>query len=133
MTKIKFFILFILTFAIQSCSTDEPEQKLEGTWRLKSAMAPEGSSIDYNDGEVTWTFNESTHTLYVQKNITTLGPEDFFSGLSTGTYNFSVIDTDGKKNLYVEGIPEGIFAYTNENLVINSDEEAEGFIKVFRR
>lgn len=133
MTKVKFFILFVLTFAIQSCSTDEPTQTLEGTWRLKNATAPEGASIEYNDGEVTWKFDVDTYKLYVQNNIQTLGPENIFSGLPTGTYNFSVVEGEGKKTLYVEGIQEGIFAYTTENLVINSDEDAEGVIKVFRR
>ncbi len=133
MTKIKFFILFILTTMLFSCSSEEPAKTLEGTWRLRSASVPEGSVIDYTEGEVSWTFNQDTHVLTVQNNIMSHGPENIFSGIETGAYSFSVIEHNGTKTLYIEGVDQGIFAYTDANLVINSEADANGIIKVFKR
>lgn len=133
MVKIKFYILFILTLLLFSCSADETVQTLEGTWKLKNATVPDGANIAYSDGEVYWTFDQDTHRLTVQNNIANLGPENLFSGLASGTYNFYVADQNGSKKLYVEGTEQGIFAYTDANLVINSEADANGVIKVFRR
>ncbi len=133
MTKIKFFIVFILTIVLGGCSNDDTDGTLEGTWRLRTASVPQGSVIDYADNEVTWTFSQNTHTVIVENNIMGLGPETVFSGLATGTYGFSIFETKGKKTLYIEGAEQGIFAYTDANLVINSEADANGIIKVFKR
>jgi hypothetical protein len=133
MTKIKFFIVFILTLVFAGCSSDDPAETLEGTWRLSTATAPEGAVIDYTDGEVSWTFNQDTHVLTVENNIMNFGPENIFSGLGSGNYNFSISESNGTKTLYIEGAEQGIFAYTDENLVINSEADANGVIKVFKR
>lgn len=133
MTKVKFLIVFILTLLLTACSNDDATETLEGTWRLRSASAPEGAVIDYSEGEVNWTFNQNSHILTVQNNIMNFGPENIFSGLATGTYNFSISEANGTKTLYIEGIEQGIFAYTNENLVINSEADTNGVIKVFKR
>jgi hypothetical protein len=133
MKKITFFLLLILTTLAFSCSNDEPVETLDGTWRLRNATAPEGASIVYTDGEVYWTFDKQTHRLNVQNNVITQGPENIFSGLSSGSYNYSVTKEGDTKILYVNGNPQGIFAYTAENLVINTAPDASGLIKVFAR
>lgn len=133
MTKLKFFTLFILTFLLLSCNSEDTAETLDGTWRLRTASAPEGSVIDYTEGQVNWTFNQDSHRLTVQNNITSLGPENIFSGIASGTYNYNIVETDGNKILYIEGVEQGIFAYTDANLVINSEPDANGIIKVFKR
>ncbi|KOS06032.1 hypothetical protein AM493_08265 [Flavobacterium akiainvivens] len=133
MTKIKFYIVFILTFLLASCSSDDAMETLEGTWKLKNATVPEGANIQYTDGEVSWTFSQDNQRLTVQNNIMTAGPENIFSGLPSGSYTFYINNDNGNKTLYVEGIDQGIFAYTDANLVINSEADANGVIKVFGR
>jgi len=133
MKNIKFFLLIILTILAASCSSDETVETLNGTWRLRNASAPEGASIDYTEGEVYWTFDQQNHRLTVQNNIVTPGPENMFSGLASGTYNYNVATDGNNKTLYVEGNEQGIFAYNTENLVINTSPDATGLIKVFER
>jgi hypothetical protein len=133
MKTAKFIAGFILTFLLFSCSTDEPVQSIEGTWKLKNASAPEGANIEYTDGEVNWTFHQESHHLTVQNNIMTAGPENILSGLATGEYTYYISSQDGSNTLYIEGVEQGIFACTDANLVINSDSDSNGIIKVFGR
>jgi len=133
MKKIKFFLLIILTATAVSCSNDEAVETLDGTWHLRTAKVPQGTSIDYNDGEVYWIFNQQSHRLTVQNNVNSFSPQNILSGLGTGTYTYTVVTEGDIKTLYVEGNEQGIFAYTDENLVINTAPDATGLIKIFER
>jgi hypothetical protein len=130
--KVLFFVL--AASLATACSQDPDGNSYEGTWKLTNATVTEGISLEYTPGEVLWTFNEDNHRLNVNNNVYTLGPENIYSGLATGSYSYSIKKEDGVNVLYVDGVKQGDMANTSDNLVINSDaDDAGGLKKVFRR
>lgn len=128
--------LFCCTIAALalSCSQDPEGNTLNGSWRLTNATVTDGPSLEYENGEVIWTFNESSKTLRVQNNILTTEPENVFSGLATGNYNYNIVSEGEKSYLYVEGTAQGAYANTGENLVISTEaSENNNLTKVFKR
>lgn len=132
--KLKALFYCIIAIAAFSCSDDPEGNSLNGSWKLTNASVTDGLSLEYENGEVLWTFNESAKILKVQNNIMTTGPENIFSGLPSGTYDYSVITEDNISHLYVEGTEQGAYAATGANLVISTEaNNSNGVTKIFKR
>lgn len=132
--KIKVLLVSLLACIAASCSNDDDAQNISGTWKLTNAAVTDGVNLQYSDGQVEWKFNEHSHTLTVTNNILTTGPENIYSGLPTGNYNYSIQSQNGMNVLYVSGNEQGALAATNDNLVINTNpQQANSLTKVFRR
>jgi len=132
--KLKLLLYCLIGLLVASCSEDNEGNTLNGSWKLTNATATDGPNVEYQKGEVLWTFNEGSKTLRVKNNVKSLGPENIFSGLATGNYNYSIITEGNKSYLYVEGAEQGAFANTGENLVISTGAKGNNNItKIFRR
>lgn len=132
--KLKALAYSIIALMAMSCSQDPEGNSINGSWKLTNATVTDGPSLEYENGEVIWTFNENTKLLSVQNNIRTAGPENILSGLATGTYDYSITTEGDKSYLYVEGQEQGAFANTGINLVISTDPQNNNSLtKVFKR
>ena len=110
------------------------EATLSGAWKLKNVSGGlAGINIDYNEGDVYWTFNMNNGKLEVINNIETTGPEDIYSGFETGTYNF-VVNLDGNEDvLYVNGQKIGVITISKDKLLIDQGVPVDGFMTEFAR
>jgi hypothetical protein len=133
MKKLLFLLVFIpLVFA---CSDDESNQTetLNGIWNLKNVSGGlAGINIDYNQGDVKWSFNLENNTLIVENNIITTGPEDIYAGLESGTYNIEITQSGEIQTLFINNTERGVLILLNDNLKID-DRFADGFITEFER
>jgi hypothetical protein len=134
MKKLLFLLVFIpLVFA---CSDDESNQTetLNGIWNLKNVSGGlAGINIDYNQGDVKWSFNLENNTLIVENNIITTGPEDIYAGLESGTYNIEITQSGEIQTLFINNTERGVLILLNDNLKIDDGLYADGFITEFER
>ncbi|EZH72985.1 hypothetical protein ATO12_18380 [Aquimarina atlantica] len=133
-------LILIVAFGIStSCHSDddgpvEKEKTINGVWNLKNVSGGlQGINLDYNKGEVLWTFNETTGKLIVENNVITQGPKNIHSGLRSGTYNYEIKEEEGSKVLFVKGIKRGIITTLRESMKIDDGVEVDGFINEFER
>lgn len=107
---------------------------LNGTWNLKNVYGGLlGVDIDYKEGEVVWIFNLEQKTLLVKNNIMTTGPENSYSGLNSGTYNFEIKETDDIQTLLINDQDRGKINVLETNLILDDNLAADGFVKTFER
>lgn len=108
------------------------EQEIQETWNLKNVNGGMiGLNIDYNSGEVIWTFQESTNKLIIQNNIESTGPEDIYAGLDSGTYDYEILEDNESQVLYIDGSLRGVLLITNSTLTIDDGIAADGYITSF--
>ena len=109
-TKILTLLFIIGIGLLNSCSSDDdnttlPDESINGVWNLKNAsfgLSP--TTIDYNLGDVIWTFNQNA-TLIVENNIIT---EDIYSvGLESGTYDYEIEQNGNSQTLYINSDQRG--------------------------
>lgn len=115
-----------------SCSNDSEIHTISGNWNLTNTTTAEGSTLNYHDGDVVWSFIEKSGTLNVHNSIITLGPESASAGPGTGSYKFTLKSEHGMEYLYIDGNKVGAVANTGDNLVISTGVN-NGSVKVFRR
>mgnify|MGYP004285581033 FL=1 len=118
------------------CSDDESNQTetLNGIWNLKNVSGGlAGINIDYNQGDVKWSFNLENNTLIVENNIITTGPEDIYAGLESGTYNIEITQSGEIQTLFINNTERGVLILLNDNLKIDDGLYADGFITEFER
>ncbi len=131
--KLKVLSVGLFALSLFSCS-DDPEVSINGSWKLTNATLSNELNLEYREGEVIWSFDEKDHILTVTNNIMTDGPENIYSGLTTGNYTYNIQHENGIEMLYINGSLQGAMATTSDNLVINSDPEQDnGLTKVFSR
>lgn len=121
--------LFILLF---SCDDDNVKANaLDGEWHLiKVTGGFAGVNNDIERGEVVWNFDESTSKLNIDNQSASL-----FSGLATGTYDYSVtsegqnIVCSENDLILVDENDFGCYFIVDETLEIdeNGDNGADGF------
>ena len=119
-----------------ACSDDESNQTetLNGIWNLKNVSGGlAGINIDYNQGDVKWSFNLENNTLIVENNIITTGPEDIYAGLESGTYNIEITQSGEIQTLFINNTERGVLILLNDNLKIDDGLYADGFITEFER
>lgn len=128
-------LFFALAATLATACSDDPDgNSYEGTWKLTNATVSEDITLEYTPGEVLWTFDEDNNRLTVDNNVYTLGPENTYSGLATGSYSYKVKKENGINVLYVEGVKQGDMANTSNNLVISTQTHTtEELKKVFSR
>ncbi|WP_341216496.1 hypothetical protein [uncultured Wocania sp.] len=134
-------VILILScfFIFSSCSNDEDPidpQKIKYLWHLvKVTGGVAGIDEEFNLETIVWAFNDANKTLVVENNNDDDTIED---GLDSGTYEYSVLDLDGKSYLTVNNNELGSFEISQSALVINQNimstgDGADGFIYTFQR
>ncbi|MGK0386592.1 MAG: hypothetical protein ACI849_001210 [Patiriisocius sp.] len=123
----------LLTRCNNDDDTTQQEYSINGVWNLKNvngSFLP--TNIDYNVGDVIWTFNETSSILFVENNILTTGPEDIYAGLDTGSYNYK-IQLDGDAQVLVIDDTERGFLVLSPNTLKIDDRALDGFIMEFEK
>ncbi|MEZ4875613.1 MAG: hypothetical protein R2793_09270 [Flavobacteriaceae bacterium] len=137
----KSIFLILLFLATETLSTGchkksddaNNETNLNGTWHLKHLSGGfVGIDIEYQRGEVVWTFNESTLKVTVENNIDPADLNYPFSGLPTGSYDYEITVSDGTQYLSIEGAEQGALTVSSTSLVLD-DRPADGFLRTFER
>ncbi len=122
---------------MSSCSNDDENEQVatvNGVWNLKNISGGiAGVNIDYKEGDVIWDFNVDADLLTVENNIMTTGPEDIYAGLESGTYAIDIVQNGETMTLFIDEIKRGILILSENNLIIDDDIAADGFITEFER
>ena len=134
--------LLIILFALGSmqffgCSSDDDTTELNierGIWKLKNVSGGlVGVNIDYNEGDVYWTFKNENKMLIVENNILTDGPESIYAGRQSGVYSYEIKQVDGGEVLYIEDTERGAISIREGQLIIDDGLVADGFLTKFDR
>lgn len=137
--KVK-LIVVIISFLFVSCQNDEEQNievqthSIEGSWNLKlvfGGFMP--VNIDYNIGDVKWTFNTEDANVIIENNVLTTGPEDIHAGPDSGTYSYEIQLLNGEETLYIEGEEVGVILIEGNNLDIDNGLALDGYVSAFER
>ena len=128
---IPFFIICI-TLLCFSCSNDDDSNSisLHQTWTLRQVSGGlAGINDTFEQGIITWSFNETDGTVLVKNNNTDNTLTDI---LETGTYPYSTSLENGAIKLTIDGSNYGYISLTENTLSID-DQAADGFLISFEK
>ena len=94
-----------------------------------------GVNETYSLDTIVWAFNDATKTLVVENNNDDDTKED---ALDSGTYDFDVLDTNGKTYITIDNTEFGNFVVSQNTLLIDQNimstgSGADGFVYTFQR
>src|SRR5687767_9784181 len=116
--------LFAAFALLVSCNDDTSPSGINGAWNLKNVRGGfQGLDKDYAAGEVTWTFKR-TGSLVVENNAE---PDDNYSGLSSGTYPYTIETINDKKTLFIDDSQEGVLLLEGCTMQIDEGIAVDGF------
>jgi hypothetical protein len=145
MKNIKIILLTIFIGILISCQNEhlnelnlnrkattrlENANQLSGTWTLVNISGGfAGTNTNFPAGWITWEFNEANQTVIVVNN--NLFDAPLYDGPESGTYNYnnSIITSCGTETIPLNIINqfESCYEITNNTLVINNNQIADGF------
>jgi len=122
----KLSLLMILSLIVfTNCNNDDNSNQTEtlnGTWNLKKVYGGFASTIDYEIGDVKWTFNTDDNIITIENNIMTSTQPD------SGTYDYRIEQDGETQTLFINNIEKGnIIVLSDENLKLDFNSEADGF------
>ena len=135
MKKLLLLPILLIAIGFSSCNSDDDNsltgETLTGEWTLRSGNGTIAGRVDtFNDGEITWTFNED-HTVDV---VNTVTDTQLLSGPPTGTYSYTINNNTGTPDCpKTISIGNGAFecsSITNEEIRIG-DGFADGVYYTF--
>ena len=110
-------------FDTANTSSINQENSIKGNWNLTKLQGGfEGSDNSFGYGEITWIFNDNDFTITVNN---TIESENITSGLSSGVYNYSVINDSGNYFLIIENVNYGKFSISSEDLILDQNIDIE--------
>ena len=130
---------FFITFScsVDNKSNDISDENVISLWHLTSASGGiSGVNDQFSLGIIGWVFDDENGTVTIENNNSDSGKED---GLDSGTYNYSIIETETASFIIVDGIELGELLFTSNNFFeINQNETstgpaADGYIYTFQR
>ena len=131
------FILFLSLVTITSCSKNgddvREEETLYGIWNLSSSSGGLSGYEKFPPGEVVWTFNEEDNELVVGNNFEGDEFQVRFTALSSGTYDYEVIESGEYQILYVDGEKLGSLHLEPGILRIDGGQALDGPLYEFER
>lgn len=134
-----YMVIFLL---ISNCSSKPEINELDGKWHLQNVSGGfAGVNIDFEKGQVIWDFQSEKNSFRITENFENDDPNQNYTPLKPGQYNYEIIVVGNKKFLQLEGLENTIGAYeitNNGQLVINPNEQPTGqgadhFISLFSR
>ena len=138
----KIILIVFISFGFLTCCNEEDNENpntsenhaIHGSWNLTNVSGGLiGINIDYNLGEVIWTFNDNNNQLVIENNIMTAGPEDIYAGLDSGNYSYEIQELNGTETLYISNDERGIILFLDTTLQIDDGVAADGFLTTFER
>ncbi|WP_179009574.1 hypothetical protein [Winogradskyella forsetii] len=134
--KPPFYILVLVVFLF-SCNNDDnaPQNTaptINGTWSLVNVYGGfAGVDDDFENGTITWHFNQDNLELTVSNTNTT---DVIYDGFPSGTYDYQILTTTGEDaNVVVNSFSYDITVLTQTQLVLDEGVAADGFLLTFSR
>lgn len=128
-TKILTLLVTLAVILFTSCNNDDdvtPVEPINGTWNLTNILGGfAGIDDDYASGVITWTFNTQNMTLHVENNNT---QETIFSGFETGTYPYTLVESNGNEYVHIDGEEFGGYVINSDGMIINQNEIQDGVL-----
>ncbi|WP_142783187.1 hypothetical protein [Changchengzhania lutea] len=134
-----FFITISCFFILTNCSLNDdsstPPQQYDSLWHLTNVSGGiSGVDEDYAVETIIWSFDDATLKLTVNNNNQDDSLED---GLDSDTYDFSILETDGKSYLLIDGNELGELIFSQTGMIIDGNKlstgvGADGFIYTFQ-
>jgi len=134
-TKILTLLLVSSIILCTNCDDDNQSKQVETlnqTWDLKNVSGGIiGVDIEYETGTVIWEFDAENETLTVTSSLTNDGPQSFNLPLQTGSYKYSLTESNGKTFIRIENFgihtngEYGSYAMDNGILTIDQQEGSE--------
>ena len=138
--KAKLIIVLIIVLFVSCQNNDDIQnnenqtETINGSWNLKlvyGGFLP--VNIEYDTGDVKWTFNEAEGNVVIENNIITTGPEDIYAGLESGTYNYEIQTINDVERLYVDGLLIGVILMNEDSLELDNGLAADGYVSKYER
>lgn len=132
-----FMLLLIAVFLFTNCTKEEEPgnlNALEGTWSLiKKTGGFAGLDCNYQENLIVWTFGESSLEIVNNDNSGTI-----CSGSLTGTFTYSILESEGEQFLQLDGQESGGITLTGDEMVIDQNKfsqgsGADGFVLMLKR
>jgi len=131
----KKFLLILIICSLclsSSCDNDKANSKTESWFLVNISGGIAGINEDFEKGIIVWTFNEEDSLLTVEN---TTGSTN---GFESGTYTYSILNTNGKRYLIVENNEIGGMITSENQLTIDQNMQsggsgADGFILKFEK
>lgn len=82
-------MVMVALYMVTGCSEDDDNGSgtaLQGEWHLVEISSDFGGSDEFEEGIVTWTFDDSQQEITVENNAV----GDGFSGPESGTYDYAI-------------------------------------------
>ena len=121
------FAFILLSLVLVSCSIEsdlQPTTPTSAKWSLVQAVGGlAGSTTNYQQNQINWTFNEVDGTLIVEHN--TAGVSD---ALDPGTYDYSIQTIANDDFLFVDDVEYGSIIVTGNRFLINQNIASDGSI-----
>ena len=136
--KIKLLFILCCSLVLSSCSVsnnDEPEQNYKSLWHLINVSGGfAGVNESFELETIIWSFDEATLKLTVANNNQDNAIQD---GLDAGTYDYSIINTNGESFLVIDGNELGELTFSQAGMQIDENLKstgngADGFIYSFQ-
>lgn len=132
--KAQILLMFLGIGLLISCTKDDnhlgPESTINGTWNLTSVSGGLASfDIDYQKGDIKWTFNQANSTLTVVNNI---GNDKAFI-LRSGTYHFKIEQNGERQVLFVDNNDYRLTILSIDQDLIITDGMFDGFTAEFHK
>ncbi len=130
------FNVFSLLFISCNLNDDNSQMDLIVPWNLINVSGGfAGIDDDYEPNIIVWKFNDQTTTLTVENNNL---QNNIYDGLATGIYNYTIIESNNRFYIDIEGTEFGEYNITGTNLIIDGNSfshgnGADGFILTFER
>lgn len=142
MKNLKLLILLVSLPFCFACNDDDDSNttpinsSLDGSWNLVHVSGGfGGEDNEFEEGLITWTFNESEGTITVVNN----NPADLYDALGTGTYTYDLMPVESMScntslNVTLDDmiLNFGCMTIVNNDMTI-SNLESDGYLHTFKR
>lgn len=142
MKKITLLLLLVPLLFMQACNNDDDTQvnpqnpQAEGTWKLINVSGSiAGVSHNYEEGVITWTFEEDMQMIQIVNNSTDTNK---YSGPESGHYDYEIIPNEATPQSCLSTIEVGSFLNLgcqdlNGNTMVFTQLEADGYVFTFKK
>lgn len=141
MKRLSYVMLVVIALTFVHCSNNDDNHNgqgisVMGTWNLvKVSGSFAGATYEFEEGEVTWKFEENIEMIRITNNNNDTGA---YSGPESGHYDYQYVNNESKpedcaKNLEVGSTLNMGCREIIGNTMVFTQTEADGFIFTFKK
>ncbi|MGS2725586.1 hypothetical protein ACU8DI_03180 [Psychroserpens sp. BH13MA-6] len=129
-------VILLCCLLTLSCNSDDDaavviEPTIDGQWSLTNISGGlVGMDQDFEQGTIVWDFDTQNEQVTITNNSDS---EMVYSGLNSGTYDYSVSSTETSTVISVDFLNLEIMTLTANQLVLDDGIAFDGFLLTFMR